>query len=96
MKLFEESYRVLQKGGVIIFETPNPENLVVGACNFYTDPTHLNPIPPITSEFIARSNNFKNIQIKRLNGNFGVNFEDSFINHQFASELDYSVIGYKI
>jgi len=95
MKLFEESYRVLKKGGMVIFETPNPENIIVGACNFYTDPTHRNPIPPTVSEFMAKSINFDSIEIKRLNGNFGVTFEDSFLNHQFASQLDYAVIGYK-
>lgn len=95
VKLFEESYRVLKKGGMVIFETPNPENIIVGACNFYTDPTHRNPIPPTVSEFMAKSTNFDSIEIKRLNGNFGVTFEDSFLDHQFASQLDYSVIGYK-
>jgi O-antigen chain-terminating methyltransferase len=94
MKLFEESYRVLKKGGMVIFETPNPENLVVGACNFYIDPTHRNPLPPQMIEFIVQNNNFTT-EIKKLNGNFGINYEDSFLNHQFASQLDYAVIGYK-
>lgn len=94
MKLFEESYRVLKSGGMVIFETPNPENLVIGACDFYIDPTHRNPIPPIAIEFIAQSNKFKT-EIKRVNGNFGESFENSFLNHQFASQMDYAVIGYK-
>ncbi|SFO87887.1 methyltransferase domain-containing protein [Hydrogenimonas thermophila] len=95
MKLFEESYRVLKKGGMIIFETPNPENIIVGACNFYIDPTHKNPIPPVTSKFIAEKCNFKDVKIKYLNGNFGVNFTDKFIDNQFGSQLDYAVIAYK-
>jgi SAM-dependent methyltransferase len=44
--LFDEARRVLKKGGIVIFETPNPENIQVGACNFYVDPTHLKPLPP--------------------------------------------------
>jgi SAM-dependent methyltransferase len=44
--LIDESLRVLKPGGLIILETPNPENLEVGGCNFYTDPTHRNPLPP--------------------------------------------------
>ena len=36
-----ESLRVLQPGGLLIMETPNPENIVVATRNFYLDPTHL-------------------------------------------------------
>ncbi len=32
--LFDEAKRVLVRGGIVLFETPNPENLVVGACTF--------------------------------------------------------------
>ena len=46
MKLFDEAFRVLAPGEMVIFETPNPENLTVGACEFYSDPTHRRPIPP--------------------------------------------------
>src|SRR5262249_51947932 len=43
--LLDETVRVLRSGGVAIFETPNPANLLVGSCNFYQDPTHRAPIP---------------------------------------------------
>ncbi len=39
IELFDESYRVLRDGGLIIFETPNPENILVASCSFYTDRT---------------------------------------------------------
>ena len=63
--LFDQAFRTLQPGGILIFETPNPENLRVGSCNFYTDPTHLNPIPPHTLSFIAENRGFENIIIER-------------------------------
>ena len=44
--LLDEARRVLRPGGMLVLETPNPENLVVGACNFYYDPTHRQPLPP--------------------------------------------------
>ena len=50
-RLIEHARRVVQPGGVVLFETPNPENLVVGACNFYVDPTHRNPMPPALMAF---------------------------------------------
>lgn len=102
MKFLEESYRVLQKGGMVIFETPNPENIVVGACNFYTDPTHLNPIPPITGEFLLQQNGFMDTDILRLNLSKEVKYikDGSFsdvndILFAFTKEQDYAIIGYK-
>ena len=101
--LFDESLRVLKKGGMIIFETPNPENLLVGSCTFYTDPTHINPIPPITLEFLAQNRGFCNVEVHRLHPIKepqyieGLN-RDDINNLIYAStkEQDYSIIGYKI
>jgi ubiquinone/menaquinone biosynthesis C-methylase UbiE len=44
--LISEAYRILKKKGIIIIETPNPLNLIVGSANFYLDPTHKQPIHP--------------------------------------------------
>ena len=103
VSLLDESLRVLKKGGMIILETPNPENIMVGACSFYTDPTHINPIPPATLEFLATHRGFQNVEIHRLHPVKkpsyikGENMED--INNLIFSsvkEQDYSIIGYKI
>jgi len=59
MQLFEECYRVLSPGGFVLFETPNPGNIIVGACNFYTDPSHINPIPPDLLAFALESVGFR-------------------------------------
>jgi O-antigen chain-terminating methyltransferase len=66
VELFDEAHRVLRPGGLVIFETPNPENLQVGACNFWYDPTHQRPIPPLAAEFIARERGFARAEIMRL------------------------------
>lgn len=60
IKLFDEAIRVLQSGGIIIFETPNPRNVLVGSGDFYRDPTHLNPIHPDTISYIASLKGFIN------------------------------------
>ena len=60
-----ETNRVLRSGGVAIFESPNPENLVVGACNFYTDPTHRNPLYPATLGFILEQCGFVDVEVLR-------------------------------
>lgn len=64
--LASESLRVLKPGGLLILETPNPENLVVGTANFYLDPTHRRPIPPELLSFVAEFCGFCRVKILRL------------------------------
>ncbi len=52
LALVQEAKRVLLPAGLLIFETPNPENLIVGTSNFYLDPTHVKPIPPLLLAFL--------------------------------------------
>ena len=54
----DEIYRILKPGGLVIFETPNPANLLVSAYDFYRDPTHLRPIHPHTLQFAAEFRGF--------------------------------------
>ena len=39
--LFREAARTLRNGGLLMIETPNAESLLVGASEFWRDPTHL-------------------------------------------------------
>ncbi|SDT84675.1 methyltransferase domain-containing protein [Desulfobacula phenolica] len=93
--LFDESLRVLKPGGMVVFETPNPENLMVGACDFYTDPSHQNPIPPNTLAYLIEARGFVNPEILRLHPENSIHIEDQFLNHYFTIGRDYSVIGFK-
>ena len=98
MSMYQECYRVLKKGGMIIFETPNPENLLVSAHYFYTDPTHINPLVPATTQFLVEYNGFRDIEVKRLHKYSQYNtisMENEFLEKHFNNEMDYSVIGYK-
>jgi O-antigen chain-terminating methyltransferase len=52
LTLVQEAQRVLVPAGLLILETPNPENLIVGTSSFYLDPTHVKPIPPLLLTFI--------------------------------------------
>ncbi len=61
-----EARRVLQPGGVLIMETPNPENILVGSHTFYHDPTHRNPITPTLLEFLAEYCGYANSELVRL------------------------------
>lgn len=66
IRLLDEAMRVLCRGGLLILETPNPENLLVAAHYFYTDPTHRNPIPPETLQWIVEARGFQRVQVRRL------------------------------
>lgn len=65
--LLDHCQRVLAPGGTIIFETPNPENIISAATHFYTDPTHIHPLPPAFTEFLVEFKGFEQVEIHRLN-----------------------------
>jgi O-antigen chain-terminating methyltransferase len=63
LNLASEAQRVLKPGGLVIFETPNPRNILVGASDFYRDMTHRNPIHPDTISFALETLGFTQVQV---------------------------------
>jgi len=72
VRLIDEAFRALRPGGILILETPNPENITVGSCWFYLDPTHGNPIPAPLLRWLAAERGFDEAKIVRLTKNRGV------------------------
>lgn len=66
-KMVHESMRVLKPGGLMILETPNPENILVSTSGFYLDPTHQRPIPLHLLAFLSEYCGFARIKVLRLN-----------------------------
>lgn len=64
--VLEESLRVLMPGGLLVLETPNPENFAVSSCSFHLDPTHRKPLPPALMEFLVSHTGFARQQLMRL------------------------------
>jgi SAM-dependent methyltransferase len=64
--LFAQALRVLVPGGLLILETPNPENLLVGSANFYIDPSHQRPLPSQLLSFLAEHQGFSPVRLLRL------------------------------
>ncbi|WP_175775090.1 class I SAM-dependent methyltransferase [Burkholderia ambifaria] len=64
--IVSEALRVLKPGGLLILETPNPENIVVAGCNFYLDPSHKQPIPPELLSFVGEYAGFARVKRLRL------------------------------
>jgi O-antigen chain-terminating methyltransferase len=100
IKLLDEIARTLKPGGLVILETPNPENFMVGSCSFYTDPTHRNPIPSQTLQFLLESRGFGDINVLKLRPWDAAKLEgDSELikrfNEYFYSAPDYGIIAKK-
>jgi len=102
LALLHEVNRTLQSGGLVIFETPNPQNILVGSNNFYIDPTHHNPLPSTLTKFMLENAGFASVKIMNLNP-----YEDSMkvrgseevveqFNNYFYGSQDYAVVGYKL
>ena len=102
VQLLRESFRVLRPGGLAIFETPNPDNVLVGSNRFYSDPTHLHPLPKEYSRFMLQSVGFSDVVTRPLNPdkdslskNAATPELRNFLNRLFFGEQDYAVIGKK-
>ncbi|WP_417500942.1 glycosyltransferase [Marinobacter sp.] len=94
--LIEEAYRALQPGGLLILETPNPENPIIGACYFYMDPTHVKPLPPGLLQFVADYSGFQPSCVWRLSEAKGLrNQAPSLDTVLKESSPDYAVIAQK-
>ena len=95
VRLLDECRRVLKPGGCVLFETPNPENLVVGAYTFYFDPTHRNPLPPQLVEFLVQQHGYADVEVLRLHPRAERGSDDALLDKWFRSPTDYAVIGWK-
>ena len=64
--LLAAAHHALRPGGCLLLETPNPTNLVMGACDFYADPTHRAPLPPHLLEYLVAVQGFGAIEVRHL------------------------------
>jgi ubiquinone/menaquinone biosynthesis C-methylase UbiE len=98
--LVAEAFRVVQPGGFVLFETPNPRNLLVSSFTFYLDPTHRNPIPSEVMQFLLRYTGFEPVVPLWVNpSDLPKVSEDSELgrrfNELFYGFMDYAVMGLK-
>jgi O-antigen chain-terminating methyltransferase len=104
IQLLNESVRVLKPGGIAIFETPNPENLLVSSVTFHLDPTHRAPLPPALLQFLVESTGLCSPEILYLHPYpeaYQIRMEDgnpiaAFLNHHFYGPQDYAVIAKRL
>ena len=63
VRMLDSALVGLKPGGTLLLETPNPTNLIVGAANFYLDPTHLRVLHPDFLAFLVESRGFVDVQV---------------------------------
>ncbi len=100
VRMLDEAVRIVQPGGCVIFETPNPQNVLVGSCNFYLDPTHRNPLPAPVMQFLLESRGLTNVEVVKLNPSTAEPVEGDTdlarrFNQYFYGPMDYAVVGRK-
>ena len=99
--LTREALRVLAPGGLLLFETPNVRNILVGATSFYNDPTHLSPMTAPVLEAVFETIGFYPIQIRHLHPHEKLaefmakpGFDPELANLLFGAQ-DLTILGHK-
>ena len=99
--IVREALRVLAPGGLLLFETPNVRNVLVGATSFYNDPTHLSPMTEPVMEVLFETVGFYPIQARHLHpheklGEFLAKpgFDPELANLLFGAQ-DLAILGHK-
>jgi len=97
VQVVHEAKRVLKPAGLLILETPNPEDLCVGACNFYTDSTHIRPLPPTLLSFLPEYEGYCRVKILRLQEDKSLRgIKDISLFHAITgASPDYSIVAQK-
>jgi SAM-dependent methyltransferase len=98
--LVDEIVRVLRPGGVMVLETPNPTNLLVGAASFYIDPTHGRPLHPETMRFLAAARGLERVDVRFLHPAEGALPDDGSpvvgrLNALLYGPQDFAVVAYR-
>ena len=102
--VLRECRRVLKPGSPIVFITPNPATLTVGAHTFWLDPSHRRPIPPELFSFYLEVEGYQRIETRTSQPSETRLREDvpagparenvTLLNATLFGDRDYAVIGW--
>lgn len=91
--LIYAAYQKLAENGLVIVETPNPENLQVGSYSFYIDHTHITKLPPKFLQSVFEYIGFSTVKIvysTPLRSNIKTETD-----RLLYGDLDYAIVAYK-
>ncbi len=102
--VLRECRRVLRPGSPIVFVTPNPATLTVGAHTFWLDPSHRRPIPPDLFRFYLEVEGFERVETRTMEPSEQRLREDvpegpirdnvRLLNATLFGDRDYAVVGW--
>ncbi len=100
VELLDHAVRILRPAGLLILETPNPDNVLVGSCQFYLDPTHRHPLPSPLVKFLAAARGLRDVEVRPLHPSPEYERLDGSdvaarLNRYFYGPRDYAVLGFK-
>lgn len=99
--LVREAMRVLAPGGLLLLETPDVRNVLVGATSFHNDPTHLQPRTEAVLQTLLQVAGFEPVEARHLHPHERLDEflkkpnVDQEIAHLLFGPQDLTVIGYK-
>jgi SAM-dependent methyltransferase len=101
VEFLNQALRVLRSGGLLLIETPNPQNVLVGSCNFYLDPTHRKPLPSPVLKYLVESRGFLILDTLALNPSDEQPVSDDSelaqrFNEYFYGPMDYAIVARKV
>lgn len=91
VRLVRGAFRALAPGGVLIVETPNTSNVLVGATTFFTDPTHLKPMPEHILGVLFETAGYSPVRLMHLNPH--ERLEDALARPGFDAEIAHLLYG---
>lgn len=91
IELIREAFRVLDNNGILLVESPNPENLKVSSESFYLDPTHKRALPMELVKFAFEYFGFE-ARVLRVNHKEIKNSIKALLE---GVSPDYAVVGFK-
>ncbi len=90
----------LERGALLVFETPNPECLAIFATHFYLDPTHTRPVPHPLLAFYLEEAGMGGIEVvKRFPASDSwpeLNELPAAVRDKFFGGLDYAIFARKL
>ncbi len=102
--ILRESRRVLAPGSPVVFVTPNPSTLTVGAHTFWLDPGHIRPIPAELFRFLLEVEGYEDVRVVTFEPTQGAKLAESgddaaranarMLNELLFGDRDYAVIGH--
>jgi O-antigen chain-terminating methyltransferase len=102
--ILRECRRVLAAGSPVVFVTPNPRTLSVGAHSFWMDPSHLRPIPPDLFRFYLEVEGYEAVDVATFEPSEGQRLREDaadeagranarLLNEVLFGDRDYAVTG---